>query len=340
MPAGCDHGAAGGRQLARGGRGGKAAGFSLVEMLVVVAIIGGLIVLLLPGVQAVRETARRTQCANQLRQIGIGFHSHHAARDCFPNNTSVGTIRHHWCAQILPYLDENPLASSYDYKVRFDDAVNRPAVQTPLGFMNCPSTPGGPRQHPRFRTTSPTWSASAADYAASDGPSATLWNAPPVVSFPRPGNWEGFLKGATVPGAKGRRIRDVTDGTSKSIAVFESAGRPQVWAFGGLVPDSGLFSSSPVSTRYASLCGWADTNQFAVLGFRRDLTAADPANQYKSPGPTLVNGSNNRGIYAFHPDGAAALFVDGSVRFIDANVSADVVAAQLTIQAADQVVDR
>jgi prepilin-type processing-associated H-X9-DG protein len=54
----------------------------------------------------------------------------------------------------------------------------------------------------------------------------------------------------------------------------------------------------------------------------------------------MVNGSNNLGIYAFHPDGAAALFVDGSVRFTDAGVSADVVAAQLTIQAADQVVDR
>jgi prepilin-type N-terminal cleavage/methylation domain-containing protein len=340
MPGRRERGAAVTRGVVGDGRRRQAAGFSLVEILVVVAIIAGLVVLLLPSVQAVRETARRTQCASQLRQIGIGFHNHHAARDCFPNNTSVGTIRHHWCAQILPYLDESPLAREYDYTVRFDDALNRRAVQTPLGFMNCPSTPGGPRQHPRFRTVSPTWSASAADYAASDGPSVTLWNAPPVVSLPKPDNWEGFLKGATVPGARGRRIRDVTDGTSKSIAVVEAAGRPQVWAFGGMVPDSGLFNSSPVSTRYASLCGWADTNQFAVRGFRRDPTAADPANKYKSPGPTMVNGSNNLGIYAFHPDGAAALFVDGSVHFLAAGVSADVVAAQLTIQAADSVVDR
>ena len=149
-----------------------AAGFSLVEVLVVVAIIGGLAGLLMPGVQAAREAARRTQCGNNLRQIGIGFHQYHAARDCFPNNVSVGPIRHHWCAQILPFLDERPLAGRYDYGVRFDDATNMTAVQTPLAFMTCPSTPGGPRQHPRFKTTSPTWSAAVADYAASDGPSA------------------------------------------------------------------------------------------------------------------------------------------------------------------------
>jgi prepilin-type processing-associated H-X9-DG protein len=135
-------------------------------------------------------------------------------------------------------------------------------------------------------------------------------------------------------------MREITDGASKSIAVFESAGRPQVWAFGGMVPNSGLFESSPTTTRYVSFCGWADFNMVPARGFRRDLSQADPANQYRSPGPTMINGSNNFGIYAFHPGGASALFVDGSARFIDASASADVVAAQLTIQAGDAVVER
>ncbi|MFM8706556.1 MAG: DUF1559 domain-containing protein, partial [Planctomycetia bacterium] len=240
--------------------------------------------------------------------------------------------RHHWCAQILPYLDENPLAGMYDYTVRFDDAKNMTAVQTPLSFMLCPTTPGGPRQHPRFKTTTPSWWAAVADYAGSDGPSSALWNAQAVVSYAKPANTDGFLRGSTSPGEKGRRIRDVTDGTSKSIAVFESAGRPQVWAFGRVVPDSGLFTSSPVSTKYATLCGWADTNQFAARGFRQDMTQSDPANQYKSPGPTMINGSNNFGIYAFHANAATFLFADGSVRSLEASASADVVAALLTIR--------
>lgn len=312
-------------------------GVTLVETLVVVAVIGGVASLLLPAVQLARESARGMTCQNNLRQIGIGFHNYHSARDCFPNNVSAGTVRHHWCAQILPYLDENPLAGIYDYTVRFDDAKNMAAVQTSVAFMTCPTTPTAPRQHPRFKTTAPTWWAAVADYAGSDGPSSALWNSPAVVSYPRPANTDGFLRGSSSPGEKGRRIRDLTDGTSKSIAVFESAGRPQVWAFGRMVPDSGLFTSSPVSTKYALLCGWADTNQIAVRGFRQDMTQSDPANQYKSPGPTMINGSNNYGVYAFHPNAATFLFVDGAVRSLDASTSADVVSALLTIRGEESV---
>ena len=299
-----------------------AGGFTLIELLVVVAIIGVLVGLLLPAVQSVREAARRSQCQNNLRQVGIALHTFYSARDCFPTlvsgtTTTSGTVKHNWCAQLLPYLDDQPLASLYDFTVRFDDPQNVVAVQTPLRVMNCPSVPGGPRQHPRFKVTAPTWSAAAADYGGSSGPSSTLWNAPAVVSSSKPANLDGFFTGAIKPGAKGRQLRSMTDGTSQSIAVVESAGRPQVWYFGRMVPDSGLFSSTPTSTKYVPFCGWADTNVPLLKGFRLDTTQTDPGDQYVSPGPQLVNGSNNGGIYAFHSGGANVLFVDTSVRFLD-----------------------
>lgn len=318
------------------------AGFTLIELLVVVAIIGVLVGLLLPAVQSAREAARRTHCQNNLRQVGIGLHNHHAARDCFPTNVSGSTatsaaVRHNWIAQTLPYLDDNPLAGTYVYTVRADDAANRQAVQTTLPVATCPSVPGGPRQHPRFKTTPPAWGAAAADYGGSSGPSNALWNAPAVVAFAKPANLDGFFTGSIKPGARGRQLRSMTDGTAQSIAVVESAGRPQVWAFGQLVPESGLFSSSPLATKYSPLCAWADTNIFAVRGFREDASQSDPANRYVSPGRNLINGSNNLGIYAFHPAGGNVLLADASVRFLAEAASPDIVAAMLTVQAGDTI---
>ena len=320
-------------------RGHRVRGATRVEILVVVAIIGGLAGILLPAVQQARESSRQTQCLNNLRQIGIGFHNFYAARDCFPTSVSGGGAIHYWAAQILPYVDENPLAGIYDYKVGWNNVNNREAVQTLVRFMNCTSTPGGPLQHPKFKTGTPSWSAVAADYAGSTGPSSRLWTiAPATISSPQPAIIDGFFKGTVKPGVRGRTLSKITDGSSKTVAVYESAARPQVWAFGGMSPDSGLVSSP--TAKYVSLCGWADPNSFDVSGFE----SVSPG-VYKEPGPIMVNGSNSAvgsigggargGIYAFHPAGANLLFADGSTRFVDDAVGADVVAAILTAQGQD-----
>lgn len=314
------------------------AGFSLVELLVVVATIAGLTALLLPAVQMGRESARKAACQNNLRQIGIGLHNFHAARDFFPTTVSGSGARHYWGAQILPYMDENPIASMYDYTVACNDIKNRAAVLYPLPFMNCASKPGGPIEHPKFKVSSPTMSAAAADYCGSTGPSATLWTgSPPVLPAPQPSTLDGLFAGTIKPGQKGRGMRMITDGASKTVAVFESAGRPQVWAFGRQTPGSGLLSSpsTPARRYYVLLSGWADANQNDVWGFAADTAQTDPALQYAWTGGQMINGSNTYGIYAFHPGGANLLMVDGGVQFAADTSAPGVVAAQLTAQAGD-----
>lgn len=307
--------------------GGGGRGFTLVELLVVVAIIGTLISLLLPAVQSVREATRRTLCSNNLRQLGLGFHNYEAACGFYPTTVTVsGGPTHYWVAQILPYLDANPLAAIYDYRVPFSHINNTAAVKYPLSFMGCPSTPGGPLPDPKFPVSAPHWGAIAADYAGSQGVGNTIWTS--HVSYPKPSNDDGFFTGKiTELGGKGLRMKSVTDGTSKSVGVVESAGRPQVWYFGRMVPGSGLAVSG---SRYVVNSGWPTANSFKVSGFSLDLSQLDPAQQYRS-GPQMINGSNFYSIYAFHPGGANLLFVDGSTRFCADSSSANVVAAALTI---------
>ena len=315
-----------------------ARGFTLVELLVVIAIIGLLVGLLLPAVQSARESARRNSCVNNLRQIGVGFHNFHSARDCFPTAVSGNGARHYWCAQILPFLEENPLAGIYDYTVACNDIKNQTAVQTSVGFMLCPSKPAGQIQDVKFKTGTPSWWAMAADYAGSAGPNPNLWTtAPATISYPKPAVVEGFFAGTMKPGAKGRSMKNLTDGSATTIAVVEAASRPQFWAFGGMIPDSGLAASA--ANKYVSLCSWPDANQFQVKGFQLDPTQSDPLARVKSPGSQLINGGNYWGIYAFHPSGANLLYADGSVRFVDQSASADVVAAQLTAQGGDAASD-
>lgn len=138
----------------------RRSGFTLVELLVVVTIIGILIALLLPAVQAAREAARRMQCGNNLKQIGVAMHAHHGARSHFPPGSiwppnasasnPIGTVdgaESTWVTFLLPYMEQNNVYSTIDWTKGFGYAwyaplgyPNRIVTQVFFPSMSCPSS--------------------------------------------------------------------------------------------------------------------------------------------------------------------------------------------------------
>ena len=144
----------------------KRHGFTLVELLVVIAIIGILIALLLPAVQAAREAARRIQCVNNEKQLGLGLHNYHATNGVFPpgvwSRDRDGNVYwgYAWTALILPYLEQGMVDEQIDYTKQYYDGCgdrtgNWAVGSIPIAAYNCPSDPhandlvrGGPAGAP------------------------------------------------------------------------------------------------------------------------------------------------------------------------------------------------
>jgi len=148
-------------------RPGKRSAFTLIELLVVIAIIAILIALLLPAVQQAREAARRTQCKNNLKQLGLAMHNYHDVYNTFPHNQNrwgggpIGADQipqWSWLVGILPYIDQAPLYNAFSYDVNVADGnggtitgdrnhngigVNQALAQTGMAAYICPSSPNG-----------------------------------------------------------------------------------------------------------------------------------------------------------------------------------------------------
>ncbi len=218
-------------------------GFTLIELLVVIAIIAILIALLLPAVQQAREAARRTQCKNNLKNLGLAFHNYHDTFNIFPQGYTFAPPDHSTRSAltlILPYIEQGNLYQSIDASTPMFNgpagynaailAQNVAAAATPLNIFMCPSCPANPTDdylYPAgafpggWPTTNCTWRGGRTDYGGTTGVRGAFGNL--AYNNNQGGDREGALVMAGIGGSTSR-MRDFTDGTSNTFLLGERTG--------------------------------------------------------------------------------------------------------------------
>jgi prepilin-type N-terminal cleavage/methylation domain-containing protein/prepilin-type processing-associated H-X9-DG protein len=305
-------------------------GFTLVELLVVIAIIGVLVALLLPAIQSARESARRTQCTNNLKQIGLGMLNFENAKKNFPPGEFKpagmpvnGGLA--WSAWFLPYIEEQNLHGRMDFKKDMRVAPNwQPDLTGPTNTVIpvyvCPSMArhqmqrGDDNHLADFNKDGKYSSGSGEglaciDYIGISGPATSTVN---YVTGQTYGDNRGILLNLASGGlcfgtapecsAKTIRVRNITDGTSHTMIVGECSGR-------GVADSNGdLAGGEDINSLDGAWASSSNVGKIKLEVAKYGYSAINP--------PPEINWAEEE-LFSDHPGGVNILMCDGAVRFLN-----------------------
>ena len=305
-------------------------GFTLVELLVVIAIIGILIALLLPAVQAARESARRSQCANNIKQVALGMLNFEGAKRMLPPNIYGGgyantELSTSWMTLILPFLESNTLGSLVQSGQGVGGPNNLPVYQTPVATYRCPSDGASGLdglQHGPYTGAccgdSQWWVDTQLAYTNYKACAGGNWCSGDFIVSQVDGRFAGNCDGLdhgngilcrTWGPTITTRLREITDGTSHTFAVGETIAWWCGWSNWGWTNGSTATCAVPLNYRNGLL----------------DLhTVWDDY-------------SRNYSFFSQHPGGGQFAYCDGSVTFISDDIDINLYRALATISSGEMV---